>query len=62
MMRYSPGAMNAGPDDDTEIKSNEIGVTILHTLGVDPPFEHTTRTGRPVSLVPYGAVLENILS
>ena len=52
----------SAPDDDTEIKPDDIGATILHTLGIDPHTEYLTRTGRPVSLVPYGRVLKEVLS
>ncbi|MCA9176775.1 MAG: DUF1501 domain-containing protein [Planctomycetales bacterium] len=57
------GATNkdgTGPDDATDIKPDDMGATILHALGIDHHLEYFTRTGRPVSLVPYGRVLHQV--
>jgi hypothetical protein len=57
------GGTDAGgeaPDDDTQISPDDIGATILHALGIDHHSEYFTRTGRPVSLIPHGTVLENV--
>lgn len=48
----------SGPDDDTDIKPDDLGASLLHALGIDPHTEYYTRTGRPVSLVPQGRLLK----
>lgn len=57
------GATDAGgeqPTDDTRISPDDIGATILHAIGIDHHKEYLTRTGRPVSLIPNGTVLDEV--
>jgi hypothetical protein len=57
------GATDAGgesPTDDTSLSPDDIGATMLHALGIDHHKEYFTRTGRPVSLVPHGHVIEHV--
>ena len=48
------------PDDDTNIKPDDIGASIFAALGIDHLMEYHTRTGQPVSLIPHGEVIENL--
>ena len=51
-----------GPDDDTDIKPDDITATILHSLGIDHHKTYYTSTGRPVDLVANGRVLTSLLA
>ncbi len=46
------------PDDDTDITPDDIAATIYHSLGIDPRKEYYTNTGRPVTLVSEGRVMD----
>jgi len=48
------------PTDDTRLKPDDIGASILHALGIDHHREYQTRTGRPVSLIPHGHVIDGL--
>jgi len=48
------------PDDDTNLKLDDLAATIYHALGIDPLTEYETPTGRPVLLVPEGRVLHEV--
>ena len=50
------------PDDDTQIKPDDIGASIFSALGIDHLKEYHTRTGQPVSLIPHGEVIENLFA
>lgn len=50
-------AEGTGPDDDTDIKPDDLGASMLNALGIDPHTEYYTRTGRPVGLAPSGRLL-----
>ncbi len=50
------------PNDDTDIKPDDIGATILHALGIDHHQEYYTKSGRPVSLIPDGRVLGEVFA
>ncbi|MBW3543347.1 MAG: DUF1501 domain-containing protein [Planctomycetes bacterium] len=57
------GATDEGgeaPTDETDIRPDDIGATILHALGIDHELEYYTETGRPVSLIPHGRVLHHL--
>lgn len=57
------GATDAGgenPTDDTDIHPDDLGASILHTLGIDHHKEYYTRTKRPVSLVPNGRIISEL--
>ena len=51
-----------GPDDDTDIKPDDLTATILHSLGIDHHKTYYTSTGRPVDLVANGRVLTSLLA
>ncbi|MFP6621268.1 MAG: DUF1501 domain-containing protein [Pirellulaceae bacterium] len=53
-------ASGSGPDDQTEIKPDEIAATILQAVGIDHHKEYYTNTGRPVTLVANGRVLNEV--
>lgn len=53
----STDAKGTAPADDTDIRPDDIGASILHSLGIDHHKEYVTRTGRPVSLIPHGRVI-----
>lgn len=55
-------AKGAAPTDDTDIKPDDIGASIFHAMGIDHHKEYTTRTGRPVSLIPNGRVIDGLFS
>lgn len=48
------------PDDDTQLRPDDLTATIYHALGIDIHLEYLTPTGRPVMLVPEGKVMESI--
>jgi uncharacterized protein (DUF1501 family) len=48
------------PTVDTQISPDDIGATILHSLGIDHHTEYYTQTGRPVSLIPDGKVIDEL--
>ena len=52
----------AGPDDGTDLHPDDIGASIFHALGIDHLKEYHTRTGRPVSLIPHGRVIEGLFA
>jgi hypothetical protein len=52
----------AAPDDGTDLHPDDIGASIFHALGIDHLKEYHTRTGRPVSLVPKGRVIDGLFS
>ena len=58
------GTNEAGdsPDDDTQIKPDDIGASVFHALGIDHLKEFYTTTGRPVSLIPHGRILHELFS
>ena len=59
------GATNdegTAPADGVEIHPDDLGATILDSLGVDPLMEYHTRTGRPVSLIPHGRIMGELFS
>lgn len=59
------GATDKGgvqPTDDTEIKPDDIGASIFHSLGIDHHTEYVTKTGRPQSLIPYGTVIDGLFA
>jgi len=49
-----------GPDEDTDLHPDDLGASILYALGIDHHAEYYTKTGRPVSLVPHGRVIESL--
>ena len=51
-----------GPDDDTQIKPDDLVATIYQALGIDHRKEYHTRTGRPVILVPEGNVINGVFT
>lgn len=54
--------LGAGPDDATDLHPDDIGATIFHALGIDHLKEFHTKTGRPVSLIPHGRVIESVFA
>ena len=48
------------PDDATNIKPDDIAASIYHALGIDHRLEYHSNTGRPVTLVPHGNVIESL--
>jgi len=50
------------PTDDTKIAPDDITATIYHTLGIPANKEYITPTGRPVTLVPEGRVLDEVFA
>lgn len=52
----------ASPDDATDLHPDDIGASIFHALGIDHLKEYHTRTGRPVSLIPHGRVIEGLFT
>jgi hypothetical protein len=48
------------PTADTTISPDDIGATILNTLGIDHHMEYYTPTGRPAILIPNGNVIEEL--
>ncbi|MDC0261813.1 DUF1501 domain-containing protein [Planctomycetaceae bacterium] len=53
-------AKGEGPTDDTDIHPDDLGASIFHALGIDHHKEYYTRTGRPVSLIPNGRVIQDL--
>jgi uncharacterized protein (DUF1501 family) len=53
-------AAGESPTDDTKVSPDDIGATILSTLGIDHHTEYYTQTGRPVSLIPHGNVITEL--
>ena len=65
----APGQLIGGTNDDgtapadgVEIHPDDLGATILHSLGIDPLKEYYTRTGRPVSLIPHGRIMSELFA
>ena len=50
------------PNDDTDIKPDDLGASIFHALGIDPHKEYYTKTGRPVGLIPNGRVIRELFA
>ncbi|MDB4732827.1 DUF1501 domain-containing protein [Planctomicrobium sp.] len=50
------------PSDDTQISPDDITATIYHTLGIPAHKEYITPSGRPVTLVPEGRVLNEVFA
>lgn len=48
--------------EDPAIKPDDIGASIFHSLGIDHHREYHTKTGRPVSLIPYGTVIDGLFA
>jgi uncharacterized protein (DUF1501 family) len=55
-------AKGHAPDDDTQLKPDDLAASIYHALGIDPQREYLTRTGRPVRLVPEGKVISDLFA
>ena len=51
----------SNPTDDTSFSPDDISATILNAVGIDHHKEYYTSTGRPVSVVPHGRVLTELL-
>jgi hypothetical protein len=51
-----------GPDDRTNLKPDDLAASICRALGLDHLKEYATGTGRPVTLVPHGQVIEGLFS
>ena len=58
------GTNEAGdsPDEDTQISPDDVAATIYRALGIDPLSEYITGSGRPVTLVPEGTVIDQVFS
>lgn len=50
----------AGPTAETDIHPDDLGASLFHALGIDHHKEYYTKTGRPVSLIPNGRVIESL--
>jgi hypothetical protein len=50
------------PNDDTQLKPDDLAATIYYALGLDPQKEYYTPTGRPVLLVPEGKVMQDLFA
>ncbi len=50
------------PNDDTQLKPDDLAATIYHALGIDPLREYLTPNGRPVTLVPEGHVIDDLFA
>jgi uncharacterized protein (DUF1501 family) len=46
--------------DGTDIQPDDLGASIFHALGIDHHKEYYTKTGRPVSLIPHGNVMQEL--
>lgn len=55
-------AKGHAPDDDTQLKPDDLAASIYHALGIDPQREYQTRMGRPVRLVPEGKVIGDLFA
>ena len=51
----------AGPKNDA-IKPDDVAASFYHSLGIDPKKEFHTETGRPITLVRDGEVIEQLFS
>lgn len=51
-----------GPTDGTDIRPDDLGASLFHTLGIDHHKEYYTKTNRPVSLVPNGRIMHDLFS
>ena len=51
-----------GPDDDTDMKPDDLAASILHTLNIDHRHEYHTRNGRPVVLIQRGRVIRDLFA
>jgi len=62
--QFIGGTTKAGdaPDDQTEIKPDDLAATIYHALGIDPLKEYYTNTGRPTMLVPHGRIMHELFA
>lgn len=50
------------PNDDTQLKADDLAASIYHTLGIDPQTEYYTQSGRSVLLVPEGNVISDLFA
>lgn len=50
------------PNDDTQLKPDDLAASIYHALGIDPHTEYLTPAGRPVSLVAEGNVMRDLFA
>ena len=48
--------------EDPAIKPDDIGASIIHSLGIDHHTEYVTKNGRPQSLIPYGNVIDGLFA
>ncbi|QDV51636.1 DUF1501 domain-containing protein [Gimesia fumaroli] len=62
--KFIGGTTKAGdaPDENTNIKPDDIAATIYHTLGINPLTEYYTNTGRPTMLVPHGRIMSELFA
>lgn len=47
-------------DDDTQISPDDLAASMYYVLGINPMREYYTSTGRPVTLVSRGRVMNNL--
>lgn len=50
------------PNDETQLKPDDLAASIYHALGIDPHMEYMTPSGRPVTLVPEGSVMQDLFA
>jgi hypothetical protein len=55
-------AKGHGPDSGTKLAPDDLAASVLRSLGVSSKQEYYTQTGRPVTLVPHGRVIEGLFS
>ncbi|MEM7477539.1 MAG: DUF1501 domain-containing protein, partial [Planctomycetota bacterium] len=51
----------AGPKHEA-IKPDDVAASFYHSLGIDPTREYHTETGRPITLVRDGKVIQQLFS
>ena len=63
------GGQVIGESDDTAagprhegISPDDVAASFYHSLGIDPTLEYDTNTGRPITLVRDGKVIEQLFS
>jgi uncharacterized protein (DUF1501 family) len=55
-------AKGHGPDSGTKLAPDDLAASVLLALGISSKQEYYTQTGRPVTLVPHGRVIDGLFS
>ena len=53
-------ARGEAPADGRGMSPDDVAASFYHTLGIDAAKEYRTPTGRPVAIVRYGSVVQEL--